>query len=59
MEIEEIMDRVGGVADRASLVRLTSRRDVDRALRDGTIVRDGRGRYAVPVAHEALRSQTP
>jgi very-short-patch-repair endonuclease len=56
MEIEEIMHRVGGVADRASLVRLTSRREVDRALREGTIVRDGRGCYAVPAAHEALRS---
>jgi very-short-patch-repair endonuclease len=56
MDIEEIMLRVGGVADRASLVRLTSRREVDRALRNGVIVRDGQGRYSVPVANEALRS---
>lgn len=55
MDIEQIMHRVGGVADRASLVRLTSRRDVDRALRTKVIVRDGHGCYALPVANDALR----
>src|SRR3954466_6368666 len=55
MDIEQIMHRAGGVADRASLVRLTSRRDVDGALRTGVIVRDGHGCYALPVANEALR----
>lgn len=56
MNVTEIIHRAGGVADRASLVALTSRQAVDRALREGEIVRDGHGRYAVPVADEALRA---
>jgi very-short-patch-repair endonuclease len=56
MDLPEVLDRLGGVADRATLVRLTSRREVDRALRDGSIVRDGHGRYATPVAARADRA---
>ena len=56
MNLIEIMFRAGGVADRAALVALTSRQAVDGALRAGEIVRDGHGRYAVPVADEALRA---
>jgi very-short-patch-repair endonuclease len=48
--------RLGGVADRRILIDLTGRADVDRALREGEIVRDGRGRYAVPVADAGLRA---
>lgn len=48
--------RLGGIADRATLVGLTSRSEVDRALRSGEIVRDGHGRYAAPVAAAALRA---
>ncbi len=55
-DIIGILYRAGGVADRATLIRLTSRATVDRALREGTIVRDGHGRYAVPVADEAFRA---
>jgi very-short-patch-repair endonuclease len=56
MDVVSILYRAGGVADRATLIRLTSRREVDRALRDGTVVREGHGRYAVPVADAALRA---
>jgi len=54
--VVDLLTRAGGVAERATLVRLTSRRAVDQALRSGEIVRDGHGRYALPVADEALRA---
>ena len=50
------MDRLGGVATAAELCRLASRRKLRSALRRGHIVRDGRGRYALPGADEALRA---
>jgi very-short-patch-repair endonuclease len=52
----EILERAGGIADRASLVALSSRAEVDRALRRGDVVRDGHGRYALPVADAARRA---
>ena len=55
MGVEEKLRRMGGVATRAQLIACSSRRAVDRALRKGNIVRDGRGRYAVPEAQEAFR----
>jgi hypothetical protein len=47
---------LGGVAERATLVRLTSRAAVHRALRHGDLVRVGHGRYALPAADVALRA---
>ena len=55
MDVRQHLHRLGGVADRATLVALTSRAEVEGALRSGDIVRDARGRYAVPVAEEAPR----
>jgi very-short-patch-repair endonuclease len=49
----EILERAGGIADRASLVALSSRAEVDRASRRGDVVRDGHGRYTLPVARPA------
>ena len=49
VDVVEILERAGGIADRASLVALTSRAEVDRALGQGAVVRDGHGRYALPV----------
>jgi very-short-patch-repair endonuclease len=46
---------MGGVSTRRVLVRVASRAEVDSALRNGAIVRDGRGRYALPLANTALR----
>ncbi len=50
------LDRLGGVADARSLLRLTSRRAVRRAVRREEIEQVGRGRYALPTAGEARRA---
>jgi very-short-patch-repair endonuclease len=47
---------LGGVTDRKTLVRLRSKREVDAALRRGTVVRDRRGRYALPNARHGIRT---
>lgn len=56
MDVVEILERAGGIADRASLIARTSRSEVDRALGNGAVVRDGHGRYALPVADAARRA---
>jgi very-short-patch-repair endonuclease len=56
MSIVQTLRRLGGVASRATLVRATSRKEFDRAVSRGDIVRDGYGRYALPVAGAALRA---
>ncbi|MFT4286397.1 DUF559 domain-containing protein [Nocardioides sp.] len=50
----EALTRLGGVAGRAELIALTSRRDVDRALAGSTIVSVRRGYYGLPVLGDAL-----
>jgi very-short-patch-repair endonuclease len=47
MSVIESLERLGGVATRAALIRATCRRDVDRALVVGDIAAVGRGRYAL------------
>lgn len=54
MSVIETLSRLGGVSTRAQLVRLTSRKAVDRALDAGDVVVVARGRYALPTADEAL-----
>jgi Protein of unknown function (DUF559) len=39
MDVRQELHRLGGVADRATLVAQTSRAEVDRALRPGEVVR--------------------
>ena len=56
MTLTQILLRFGGVATRASLVRASSRKEFDAAVARGDIVRDSYGRYALPVADEALRA---
>ncbi len=56
MQVVTAMDRLGGVADAEALRRLVPWPDVRRALRRGELVRDARGRYALPTADEALRA---
>ena len=51
MEIADLMPVLGGVASRQMIVRLTSRRCLDEAVRNGELVRVARGRYAVPELH--------
>ena len=47
---------LGGVTDRKTLIKLRGAHDVGRALRDGTLVRDRRGRYALPTAQRGVRT---
>lgn len=56
MNLVELLTRHGGVATRRALVRDTSRAEFDRAVRCGDIVKDAHGRYALPVADDALRA---
>jgi len=56
MRVDEVLHRLGGVSEAGTLCRLTSRAKVRRAVRRGAIVRDARGRYALPDAVEALRA---
>jgi very-short-patch-repair endonuclease len=55
MQVTEVLARSGGVADTRTLVAFTSRRRVAAALGRGEIVRDARGRYALPTADQARR----
>lgn len=50
------MVELGGVATRATLLRLTSRAELDRAVLGGDVVRVARGKLALPQADEALRA---
>jgi very-short-patch-repair endonuclease len=56
MNLVDHLHRLGGVATPRTLVRLTSRAEFDAAVGAGAVVRDGRGRYALPVADGALRA---
>ena len=53
MDVVVAIERMGGMATRAALIRATSRADVDRALAVGTIVRVGQGRYTLPAVDAA------
>lgn len=55
MTLVQHLMRLGGVASRKVLVDLTSRAELDRALADGLIMRDARGRYSLSFADEALK----
>lgn len=46
---------LGGVATRADLVVAATDHEIARALRDGTIIRTSRGRYALPSVDTAVR----
>ncbi len=56
MRVDQVLYRMGGVASRRALLRVVERREVDAALRRADIVRDARGRYALPIADEARRA---
>jgi very-short-patch-repair endonuclease len=53
VDVVSAVERMGGMATRAGLIRATSRADVDRALRHRDVVRVGQGRYALPVVDAA------
>lgn len=56
MDLISQVTLLGGVCDRATLVRLRSREEVDAALARGELVRDSRGRYSLPTTRPALRT---
>jgi very-short-patch-repair endonuclease len=56
VRVERVLERLGGVAETAELRQHVSRARIRVAVRRGRIVRDVRGRYALPGADEALRA---
>ena len=56
LSLEQLLHRLGGVARRSELIELTSRAEVDRALREDRLVRVSHGRYALPTADAARRA---
>jgi very-short-patch-repair endonuclease len=53
MEVVDVLTELGGVVRYRTLVELTSRRAVDGAIRDGSVVRAGRGVLTLPVVEES------
>lgn len=56
MDLVSHVTLLGGAAARGELVRRCGRRAVDRALREGVLVRVARGRYALATASAAVRA---
>jgi very-short-patch-repair endonuclease len=50
------LKRLGGVGDRSTLLRMTTRRRLRTAERSGLVVRAGRNRYVLPTAHQGLQA---
>lgn len=55
MDVVDLLNRLGGVGDAHVLVEGTSRRALQTAVRNGSVLRVGRGTYALPTAYEAFR----
>lgn len=56
MEVVEALTWRGGVADAALIYHLTSRRRVRTALKNGSVLRIGRGRFALADSEESRRA---
>ena len=56
MTVVRVLERHGGVLDARTLRRFVPRKQIRTALDRKLIVRDGRGRYALPGADEDLRA---
>jgi hypothetical protein len=54
-DVVAALAHLGGIGTRAELVTATSRREFERAIREGVVERIARGRYALPTASEAKR----
>lgn len=55
MDLISQVTLMGGACDRASLVELRGRAEVDAALRNGTLTRTARGRYTLATTREAIQ----
>lgn len=56
LSVVEHLERLGGVARRKALLQWVDRGALERALAVGDVVRDARGRYALPDADAGLRA---
>lgn len=56
MPPDQVLARLGGVANAGRLLRFTTRSAVRKALREGSVVRDARGRYSLAGAADGLRA---
>lgn len=54
-ELVAALGRCGEVSDAATLIRLTSRTELKHATMRGLIIKDARGRYALPTAEVGRR----
>jgi very-short-patch-repair endonuclease len=55
VDVSDLFRDLGGVARRATLLRVLERAELDRAVTSGQVVRDSRGLYALPEADAAVR----
>jgi len=55
VDVSDLLRDLGGVARRSTLLRVVDRRQLERALGAGQVVRDARGLYALPEADTARR----
>ena len=55
-DVVAAITRRGGISDAATLIRLTSRPQLESATIRGLIVKDARGRYALPTADTGRRT---
>jgi very-short-patch-repair endonuclease len=53
MQVRDVLERLGGTAERTVVLRFCSRRALAAAVADGSVVRMGRSRLALPTADEA------
>ena len=53
---DEALQRLGGIADVATLLGVTSRARLRKAVDSGLVVREATGRYALPGTDEAVRA---
>lgn len=56
MRVEEAVARLGGITTRAAIRRLVSARELRRAIDEGRVARDGRGRYSLPSVDHAVHA---
>ncbi|MEO7942444.1 MAG: hypothetical protein ABIR34_03475 [Marmoricola sp.] len=54
MDLISQVTLMGGACDRASLINMRGRSEVEAALRNGTLIRNARGRYALANGREAV-----
>src|SRR4051794_37655936 len=54
--VVELLTELGGVATTATLLKVSSRSELDVAVGSGSVIRIGHGRYALPAVAGAVRA---